>query len=337
MEASHRVETSFRRLLVGGTLADLQTSASPSGQRRLAFATFGIGGTHFGDGTRSSIQISGTGVTGSSGGVAVARGSATVTLELGPNPLVISGTVGSARTSAPFEQFAIGGLASGVLQPTVLSQRIAMAVLPTTYAIGKSMRMYRFSIPYGSGRAYSWNAKVDGKFGVAVGAGRGTGMDGSDSADLGDRNARRPHHGRRRNWLNAPRAPSIVQNGVTYRAAPTGRRTQALHHDPVWRLVAVTRRRRVTPPAVHPTAASAARGTASTRATELRRGRVPNCSASDRQNDNAPVDGAPVIVVRICRSTRCPPRAGVSSPCTRAARWRTPAPGADVGRHSSSA
>jgi hypothetical protein len=216
IEASHGVETSFRRLQLGGTLADLKTSVG-NGRRELGFATLGLGGTHYGDGTRSAIRVTGSGASGTSAGAAVTRGTLTMSLELGPNPLVVTGIVGAARTSSPFEQFTIGGLTPALLDPAVLSQRIAIPALPATYATGKSLRIYRASIPFGAGRAYSWNAKVGAdstsrwervaglEWTAAISQIAVIGTPAARiTAGVGD-------------WLNAPRAPSIDVNGITYR------------------------------------------------------------------------------------------------------------------------
>jgi hypothetical protein len=215
IEASHRVETSFRRLLIGGTMANYDLGASL--QRRVAFATLSAGGTHYGDATRSSAQVSASGASGTSAGAPVTRGTLTMNVELGPNPLVITGTMGTVRTASRFEQFTIGGLTPTLLNPAVLQQRIAMPVLPTTYATGNSLRIYRVSIPLGAGRAYSWNAKVGAD--SASRWERVAGLEwaaalpqismigtpaGRITAGIGD-------------WLNAPRAPSIDVNGITYR------------------------------------------------------------------------------------------------------------------------
>jgi hypothetical protein len=203
-------------LQLGGTLADLKTSVG-NGRRELGFATLGLGGTHYGDGTRSAIRVTGSGASGTSAGAAVTRGTLTMSLELGPNPLVVTGIVGAARTSSPFEQFTIGGLTPALLDPAVLSQRIAIPALPATYATGKSLRIYRASIPFGAGRAYSWNAKVGAdstsrwervaglEWTAAISQIAVIGTPAARiTAGVGD-------------WLNAPRAPSIDVNGITYR------------------------------------------------------------------------------------------------------------------------
>jgi hypothetical protein len=160
IDASHRVETSFRRLSIGGNVSALQTSSGSDGLRALSFATLATGLTRYGDGTRTAMQVSATGVAGNSDGAAVRRGTVTATIELGPNPVVATGTAGAVNTTSLFEQFAVGGLTPVLLHPSVLSQRVAMPVLPTTYAIGKTLLTYRVSVPLLGARLYWWGAKV---------------------------------------------------------------------------------------------------------------------------------------------------------------------------------
>ena len=116
--------------------------------------------TRYGDETRTSLQLALHGTSGRSGGAPVTRGLATGSLEVGLVPLIASGTAGKAATSSPFEQFTLGGLTPVLLHPAVLSQRIAMPVLPSSYATGKSLLMYRLSAPVVGYRAYYWAAKV---------------------------------------------------------------------------------------------------------------------------------------------------------------------------------
>ena len=125
--------------------------------RALGFATTAVGFTHYGDESRTSLQLSVHGATGRSGGAPVTRGVATVSLET--TPFVLAGTAGTVATTSRFEQFTIGGLTPVLLHPSVLSQRIVMPVLPTTYTSGKQLLMYRAATS-GSLRLYFWSAKV---------------------------------------------------------------------------------------------------------------------------------------------------------------------------------
>ena len=162
LEASRRIETSLRRLTIGGTLADLRTSAGPDGTRALGFATATVGRTRYGDATRTAIQVGMSGTAGTSGGTSVSRGTTSVAVEAGSIPLVISGTAGAVKSSSRFEHFTIGGLTPSLLHPSVLSQRIAMPVLPPAYATGTSLQTYRVSIPLAGFRIYWWGGKVGG-------------------------------------------------------------------------------------------------------------------------------------------------------------------------------
>lgn len=158
IEAAHRVETSSQRLSIGGIVSDLKTSAAPDGLRALGFATTAFGFTSYGDGTRTSLQVSLHGTAGQSGGTSVTRGMATVSFDM--IPFALSGAAGAVRSTSPFEQFTIGGLQPVILHPSVLSQRIAMPVLPTTYAMGKQLLMYRLATSGPGPTVYLWAAKV---------------------------------------------------------------------------------------------------------------------------------------------------------------------------------
>jgi hypothetical protein len=87
-----------------------------------------------------------------------ATASAATTLGFGILPaLSASAQVGWVNNDANlFEQFALGGLPSPLIDGAFLSQRIVMPTLPTGTAVGTSVFTYRVAIPLGTVTPYWW-------------------------------------------------------------------------------------------------------------------------------------------------------------------------------------
>ena len=71
-------------------------------------------------------------------------------------PIDLSAMYGRVSENAPlFEQFSIGGLASTLTSPALLSQRIMMPALPATVATGEQILTYRAATSLGQRRLQS--------------------------------------------------------------------------------------------------------------------------------------------------------------------------------------
>src|SRR5262249_25137628 len=139
------------RYRLGGS-ADHQR---PSTIRRLAFADGAIAVTQRGDLVSFTESVGGTFTGGRSFDSTFYRSIVSASLSASGRLLLplptLSAVYGRTTTSAPlFEQFALGGGPSIILDRALLSQRVAMPVLPTGIRIGTSVFAYRAALVVGA-------------------------------------------------------------------------------------------------------------------------------------------------------------------------------------------
>ncbi|HKO14852.1 MAG TPA: hypothetical protein VJU87_01380, partial [Gemmatimonadaceae bacterium] len=161
----------------GGSIARLSpfggtagASAPAPGRRRrdLAFATLGTsarqgsGGATLTEGLKLAATLGRTGraVTPERYERMLVHGA----VSLGgaaPLPLDAEATYGRVSASAPvFERFAVGGPASSLVDPSLLSQRVVMPALPAGVATGERLLAYRMAAPMGAFSPFYWGASV---------------------------------------------------------------------------------------------------------------------------------------------------------------------------------
>src|SRR5439155_6677295 len=167
-----RIGLSLARLspLVGHTDA-----APPDTFRASARALFVFDGSsawqYRAESWRLSAFLTADATHGRSGGAPLTRRIASFGFSLGGDFLArvnASAQVGAMNASASaFEQFALGGFASPLIDRTLLTQRIVMPALPTGIAVGRSLFVYRVALPVGALTPYVWAAsttRVDGDY-----------------------------------------------------------------------------------------------------------------------------------------------------------------------------
>jgi len=139
-------------LRLGGDVAQFQQLATSDMSTRATFfgrSTTRAGATN-GDGQFVSGYLTLQGATGTLGGAGFSRGLATLGLATGyPSAVAIEAAAryGRITDNAPvFEQFALGGLASPIVDDDELSQRIAEPALPTGAAVGAEVVGFRVAL-----------------------------------------------------------------------------------------------------------------------------------------------------------------------------------------------
>ena len=101
------------------------------------------------------------GSRGANGGLGFTRGLGTLTADVSTpfGGARIDATIaGSDEGGGPYEQFAIGGWSSPLVDASVLSQRIPMPALPTGFALGTHAMVFRASTALGPVRPFYWVA-----------------------------------------------------------------------------------------------------------------------------------------------------------------------------------
>jgi hypothetical protein len=115
---------------------------------------------------RSSMTegLSGTLSAGQALSSHFARGIATASLATaGPTLLPLSASVTYGRTNAdaaPFEQFALGGGVTPLLDHALLSQRVTMPVLPVGVGVGSAVFTYRAAMSVAPFSWYYWGGST---------------------------------------------------------------------------------------------------------------------------------------------------------------------------------
>jgi hypothetical protein len=65
-----------------------------------------------------------------------------------------------SAVAPPFEQFVVGGLASSLIDPSLVTQRVAMGALPVGVAAGERLLSYRLSTSLLGLAPYYWGAST---------------------------------------------------------------------------------------------------------------------------------------------------------------------------------
>jgi hypothetical protein len=166
-DGSHLDENWVARYRLGGSVARLDARDSTNSYlRSLAFGEASAVLVQRRDRASATESLAGSFTAGTSFGHSFSRGVATVGVSRGGAtlyPLAASATY--ARTNAdapPFEQITFGGVASPLLDRSLLSQRLAMPVLPTGIQVGPSAFSYRVTIRSQPLDAYFWSGSTAG-------------------------------------------------------------------------------------------------------------------------------------------------------------------------------
>jgi len=168
LDRSYQLERWAARYRIGASVARLRDSAaavpSSTSARALALAEGGLALVQRGDAVTFTESLSGSVATGRSLDTRFSRGVVSATLASSGRralPLSATASYGRSTTDAPaFEQFALGGGPSLVVDRLLLSQRIAMPVLPAAVSIGSSAFTYRGAYTAGPLAAYLWSGST---------------------------------------------------------------------------------------------------------------------------------------------------------------------------------
>lgn len=150
VSAFANVDTTSERLLAFGELSAVARQSSYSASASESFAA------HF--------------TSGATAGIDYQRFLGTVAFHIAARGLAIpvsalDGTASYGRVSsdAPaFEQFLVGGLPTSLIDPSLLTQRLAMGALPVGVASGERLLTYRVSAPFVGLSPYFWAASASG-------------------------------------------------------------------------------------------------------------------------------------------------------------------------------
>lgn len=154
-----------QRLRLGASAGRVESGFSPDGDRNLAFGELGAGfvqGTAR-SGFSESIRIAGAAgnTAGSDWTRAVAEAS--LGLRAGRSGIRATALFGAVSSDAPdFEAFAVGGMPNLLVDDALLSQRIAMPVLPVGLLRGSQVAAVRVELTGGTFNPYFWAATTDG-------------------------------------------------------------------------------------------------------------------------------------------------------------------------------
>ncbi len=133
--------------------------------RALAVGEGATAWTQRGDGAALTESMSGSVTGGDTFSHAFSREVASVGIATGgPRliPLAASAAYGRTDAADQFERFALGGDPSPLVDRALLSQRIAMPVLPTGISIGSSVFTYRVAVPAFTLTPYIWAGSAAG-------------------------------------------------------------------------------------------------------------------------------------------------------------------------------
>jgi hypothetical protein len=139
-------------------------STSASATRALAFVDWSASWTKRGDASSLTATIGATTTRGTSFDRSFTRGTTSVGLSLRTPlllPISASATYGATNSdAAPFEQFALGGGRSPLLDQSGMSQRISMPAIPLGTSIGSSVAAYRVAVSTQPLSWYFWSAST---------------------------------------------------------------------------------------------------------------------------------------------------------------------------------
>jgi hypothetical protein len=173
VEAARQSESWASRVRVGGSVGQLHEYQVPfhldaggwmKWRRSLAFTDAAISFSQRGDATRLTESFTGSVTMGQTHDARFQRGlvSAAATLSASGLPGV-SGNVTYGRTSKDtpdFELFSLGGSPPILIDRALLSQRIAMPVLPSRAATGTSALTYRVALATQGLSWYWWTGRT---------------------------------------------------------------------------------------------------------------------------------------------------------------------------------
>jgi hypothetical protein len=156
LDGAHAFESWSARYRIGGSASQLRdeppNTRTKTGSRMLGFVDAGVSFVQRGDGVSISESLASNVTTASTFDVAWTRGSVSAGFALGGAhvllPFSATGTYGRMTRDAPlFEQLALGGGPSLVLDRLLLTQRWSMPALPAEIAVGSSAVTYRVNLP----------------------------------------------------------------------------------------------------------------------------------------------------------------------------------------------
>jgi hypothetical protein len=153
------------RLGLGVSPGTLRAFGAPNVRRSLVFGEIMGDGRQGGDRVRLTEVVGANLTAGSTGGGdGYRRLTASLAIHAGAVdffPLDFAGSFGRVSTgAAPFEQFVIGGLAPTIVDPSILTQQIAMGALPLALAVGDRVASFRASTNLGGLSPFYWGAST---------------------------------------------------------------------------------------------------------------------------------------------------------------------------------
>ncbi|MEO7084255.1 MAG: hypothetical protein ABI085_08085 [Gemmatimonadaceae bacterium] len=169
-DGSESFDTWSARYRLGGSVSRLRvedaSTVSGSLARNLAFADGAVAWTQRGAASTITESLGGTVAAGRSMGEGIVRTTTSAAIsgaQRGLPPFALSASYGTTNAAAPrFEQFALGGTASPLVERDLLTQRMAMPALPTGVGIGSSVFTYRVSLPTDPISFYYWGGSTAG-------------------------------------------------------------------------------------------------------------------------------------------------------------------------------
>ncbi len=138
---------------LGGSYGALDGPAFSSDRRALAFAHAGFGAVAIGSSWRVGAAASLDGAVGRTAGAAWRRGIAAAALSAARDGRGVraSGLYGAVNADGPaYEQFLVGGVAPGLVDPALLSQRVFVPAVPQGVASGSRMGSLSLSLTGGA-------------------------------------------------------------------------------------------------------------------------------------------------------------------------------------------
>lgn len=168
VDYTHSFEVSDVRIGFGAAPGQLRMSgagATQNDRRNLAFGEL-AGDVRQSNDRAAASESFAVNFTGGStgGGESYRRVLGTLALHGAPTglfPLDLTGSYGRVTArSAAFEQFVIGGLASTLVDPSLLTQRIAMGALPLGIGAGDRAASFRASTEFGGISPFYWAASA---------------------------------------------------------------------------------------------------------------------------------------------------------------------------------
>lgn len=140
----------------------------PSMRRALAQLSLGAGALQTPRDWRISERAALTATTGALGDQGWSRAVLTAGLSVHGmgREIALDGLYGAVSGTSPqFERFAVGGLASPLMDSSVLAQRVSMPVLPIAVATGTEVATMRVSMPGPIWRPYYWIGSANDRIG----------------------------------------------------------------------------------------------------------------------------------------------------------------------------